>query len=169
MPTVNGVLGPIDVDELGFTLMHEHVLIANWAMRRCYPGYLDVDAHVAHASHEVGTALERGVRTMVDLTPVNLGRDIDVIRRVAERSGAQIIAATGFYRLTRSILRTPEEGADPSVWLAVSDAARHSTGGFWMDRRAQATHWLPWTRESEGDREHLWALCCRLAQLGDVD
>ena len=45
----------------------------------------------------VKTALERGVRTLVDLTPVNLGRDIDVIRRVAERSGAQIIAATGFY------------------------------------------------------------------------
>jgi phosphotriesterase-related protein len=41
--------------------------------------------------------MERGVRTMVDLTPINLGRDITVIRDVAERTGAQMIAATGFY------------------------------------------------------------------------
>lgn len=97
MATVNGVLGPIATQDLGFTLMHEHILIANWAMRQCYPGYVDVDAHVELASGEVASALERGVRTLVDLTPVNLGRDIDVIRRVAERSGAQVIAATGFY------------------------------------------------------------------------
>jgi phosphotriesterase-related protein len=97
MAHVNGVLGPIASEDLGFTLMHEHVLIANWAMRQCYPDYVDADAHVELASGEVKTALERGVRTLVDLTPVNLGRDIDVIRRVAERSGAQIIAATGFY------------------------------------------------------------------------
>ncbi len=97
MPTIQGVLGPIDTAELGFTLMHEHILIANWAMRKCYPDYVDADAHVEYATGEVKSALERGVRTLVDLTPVNLGRDIDVIRRVAEASGAQVIAAAGFY------------------------------------------------------------------------
>ncbi len=97
MATVQGVLGPIDSSELGFTLMHEHVLVANWAMRQCYPDYVDVDRVVERATGEMLAARERDVRSFVDLTAVNLGRDIDVIRRVAERAEAQIIAATGFY------------------------------------------------------------------------
>ena len=36
MATVNGVLGPIDTDALGFTLMHEHIMIANWSMRQAF-------------------------------------------------------------------------------------------------------------------------------------
>jgi phosphotriesterase-related protein len=97
MARVPGVLGEIDGADLGFTLMHEHVLVANWAMRRCYPGYVDEDALVAKASAGLAAAKERGVRTVVDLTPVNLGRDIQLIRAVAERAGVQMLAATGFY------------------------------------------------------------------------
>jgi phosphotriesterase-related protein len=97
MARVNGVLGAIDTSELGFTLMHEHILVANPAMRKAFPGWLDRDAHVAHATREVLAAKERGVRTLVDLTPINLGRDIGIIREVAERAEMQVIAATGFY------------------------------------------------------------------------
>jgi phosphotriesterase-related protein len=97
MATIPGVLGPLSTAELGFTLMHEHVLIANWAMRQSYADYVDVPRFVEAAAAELRTAREHGVRTMVDLTPINLGRDVHVIRDVAERSGIQIIAATGFY------------------------------------------------------------------------
>jgi len=97
MAQINAVLGPIDSDDLGFTLMHEHVLVANWAMRRCYPGYVDETWLLEHATRELRSAAERGVRSMVDLTPINLGRDIHLIREVSERSGVQIVAATGFY------------------------------------------------------------------------
>lgn len=94
---VQGVCGPFPAAELGFTLMHEHVLVANWAMRRCFPGYVDEDWLVRHATQELVAARERGVSSMVDLTPINLGRDIRLIRRVAEASGVRIVAATGFY------------------------------------------------------------------------
>src|SRR5215472_7566910 len=97
MATIPGVLGPIDTAELGFTLMHEHVLIANWAMRQSFADYVDVPRFVEAAAAELRAAREHGVRTMVDLTAINLGRDIHVIRAVAERSGVQIVAATGFY------------------------------------------------------------------------
>jgi phosphotriesterase-related protein len=97
MATVQGVLGPIDTAELGFTLMHEHVLVANWAMRQSFADWVDVPAQVEAASHEARLARERGVRTIVDLTPINLGRDVRAMREVAERSGLQIVAATGFY------------------------------------------------------------------------
>jgi phosphotriesterase-related protein len=94
---INGVLGPIDTRDLGFTLMHEHILVANRAMRHCFSGYVDEDELTRKAIREVGSARERGVRTMVDLTAINLGRDIHVIREVAEKTGMQLIAATGFY------------------------------------------------------------------------
>jgi len=94
---INGVLGPIETRDLGFTLMHEHILVANWAMRHCFPGYVDQEKLIRDAIGEMGSLKQRGVRTMVDLTAINLGRDIRVIREVAEKTGMQLIAATGFY------------------------------------------------------------------------
>lgn len=97
MASAQGVLGPIEPGELGFTLMHEHVLVASWAMRRAFPDYVDEAALLEHAVREVEAAMERGVRSMVDLTPINLGRDAKLLREVARRTGLQLVAATGFY------------------------------------------------------------------------
>jgi len=97
MTTVPGVLGPIDTAELGFTLMHEHILIANPAMRKAFPDWIDPEAHVEKATAEVLAAKQRGVRTIVDLTPINLGRDLGIIREVAAQAEMQVIAATGLY------------------------------------------------------------------------
>jgi phosphotriesterase-related protein len=97
MATINSVLGPLDTAELGFTLMHEHILVMNWAMRQSLPGWFDREAFLEKAVPEVRSARQLGVSTMVDLTPINLGRDIHLVREVAEKTGMQIIAATGFY------------------------------------------------------------------------
>jgi phosphotriesterase-related protein len=123
MAAIPSALGPIDTAELGFTLMHEHVLIANWSMRQSFPDYVEVPRFVEQAAAELREARDRGVRSIVDLTPINLGRDIHVIREVAERSGVQILAATGFYwneepwmeawdheSLARYLLRDIEQG-----------------------------------------------------------
>ena len=74
-----------------------------------------------------------------------------------------------FYRLMRSRLRTPAEGADTIVWLAVCERLAGRSGLFWFDRRPCATHYLPWTREAERDRERLWTLCCKLAEVPSSD
>ncbi len=97
MTTIQGVLGPIDTADLGFTLMHEHISIANWSMRQAFAAWYDRDENVRHATSELLAAKERGVGTVVDLTPINLGRDIHVIREVAEKAEMQVIAATGLY------------------------------------------------------------------------
>lgn len=97
MAMIQSVLGPISSDDLGFTLMHEHILIADWSMRQGFPDYIDIPAFLEDAIAELRAVRERGVRTLVDLTPINLGRDVNVMRAAAERSGAQVIAATGFY------------------------------------------------------------------------
>jgi len=67
-----------------------------------------------------------------------------------------------FHRVTRPLLRTPEQGADTIVWLAAAAEPARTTGGFWHDRRRRPTHRLPWTRESTAEREALWTACERL-------
>lgn len=64
-----------------------------------------------------------------------------------------------FHALTQRILRTPAEGADTVLWLAVSDAARGETGKFWFDRAARRTHFLPRTRETAAGRAEFLDFC----------
>jgi dehydrogenase/reductase SDR family protein 12 len=72
-----------------------------------------------------------------------------------------------FYRFTRPVLRTPAQGADTVVWLGAAEEPTASSGGFWHDRRQRPTHLLPGTRESEADRQRLWAECVRLSGSRD--
>jgi hypothetical protein len=68
-----------------------------------------------------------------------------------------------FFELLRARLRTPEQGADTIVWLAVSAEVEGQSGGFWFDRERKRTHLLPLTRETATERAKLWALCESLA------
>lgn len=97
MSKVETVLGPISVDEIGFCLMHEHIVVSNWSMRQNFAEWFDANTEIPKAIEELKQAKALGVNTIVDLTPINLGRDIDIIRRVSEESEVNVIAATGFY------------------------------------------------------------------------
>ena len=97
MPQVETALGPIDVNDIGMCLMHEHIIIADWDMRSNYEGYVDIEKEVPKAVASLNKAKERGVSTIVDLTPVNLGRDIHSILAVSKATGVNVICPTGFY------------------------------------------------------------------------
>ncbi len=60
-----------------------------------------------------------------------------------------------FYKITKPLLRTAEEGADTIVWLAASEEAGRSTGLFWHDRKPRPTHRSAKTRESAAERQAL--------------
>jgi NAD(P)-dependent dehydrogenase (short-subunit alcohol dehydrogenase family) len=66
-----------------------------------------------------------------------------------------VTALPEFHRVTRWILRTPEEGADTIVWLATSPAAGKISGKLFLDREPRTTHLLGRTRESEAERKQL--------------
>ena len=68
-----------------------------------------------------------------------------------------------FAKLTKPLLRTPEQGADTIVWLGAADEPATISGGFWHDRRRRPTHLLPRTRETAADRDTLWRECERLS------
>ncbi len=64
-----------------------------------------------------------------------------------------------FRQVVGPLLRTPAEGADTLVWLAVDDGAPLiQTGQFWLDRRPRPLHRLASTRRSDTpeERERLW-------------
>jgi dehydrogenase/reductase SDR family member 12 len=69
-----------------------------------------------------------------------------------------------FRQSLRSILRTPDEGADTIVWLAAARPAESATGRFWFDRRERAAHKIFLTRNSPADYRQLWKECVRLTQ-----
>ncbi|MDZ7667111.1 MAG: SDR family NAD(P)-dependent oxidoreductase [Desulfotignum sp.] len=61
-----------------------------------------------------------------------------------------------FHALVNKLLRTPEQGADTIVWLALSKKAGQSTGRFWLDRRPHETVVFPGTAASDKERQALW-------------
>jgi NAD(P)-dependent dehydrogenase (short-subunit alcohol dehydrogenase family) len=66
----------------------------------------------------------------------------------------------GFWNRMQGRLRSPEQGADTVVWLAACPNHKLGAGGdFWFDRAVVSPHYLPWTQESEEQREELWSLC----------
>jgi phosphotriesterase-related protein len=95
MPTVNSVSGPLDTAKLGFTLMHEHILVQSPGVKENFPVY-NRKAEIANAIHKVKDVQTRGVATLVDLTPGSW-RDIPFVKEVVKGSDAQVIVATGLY------------------------------------------------------------------------
>jgi phosphotriesterase-related protein len=102
MGTVETVRGPVDVGELGRTLMHEHVLIIepealqNWG-HAFGPCYWDEEERVADAIAKLQRLRDAGIRTLVDPTAPGLGRYIPRIQRLNEAVDLNIIVATGVY------------------------------------------------------------------------
>lgn len=72
-----------------------------------------------------------------------------------------------FYKLTRPLLRTPEQGADTIVWLCASEEAGRSTGLFWHDRKPRPTHRFESTKETATERKALWEELARLSGLAE--
>src|SRR5688572_6307042 len=95
MPTVNTVSGPVDTADLGFTLMHEHIIVESPGVKENFP-VVDRQAEIEKAAKKLDDALARGVKTLVDLTPGDW-RDIPFVKEVIARSKMQVIVATGIY------------------------------------------------------------------------
>src|SRR5438067_4486638 len=112
MATVNSVLGPLDTAELGFTLTHEHVVTASAGILQTYPElYGDFERLTEQAAATLTEAREGGVQTIIDLTTLDLGRNIRLLADLSRRTGVNIIAATGIWRdIPRALWnRSPDE------------------------------------------------------------
>lgn len=97
MATVSTIRGPVDVDDLGPTLMHEHVFVVNEEYRRNYPEHWDEQQRFDDAVTKLRALTEVGVRTIVDPTVLGLGRDVERVARINEQVDLHIVPATGLY------------------------------------------------------------------------
>ncbi|HUF54596.1 MAG TPA: phosphotriesterase-related protein [Dehalococcoidia bacterium] len=95
MATINSVSGPLDTAGLGFTLMHEHILVQSPGVKDNFPVF-DRDERLQDAIQKLKAVQQSGVRTMVDLT-VGDWRDISFVKEAVAASGIQLIVATGLY------------------------------------------------------------------------
>lgn len=118
------VLGPVPVDDLGVTLMHEHILndVSCWWNPPKEPeraafgtapvtieilGELRMDPFANRhncglddeplAIAELAQVAALGGRTVVDPTCRGIGRDPEALRRVARETGLQIVMGAGYY------------------------------------------------------------------------
>ena len=95
---VQTVLGPIGLDQLGRTLMHEHLFIAFSGAEFDPTAVFDRPAFIAEAVKRLTQLrVEHGVTSFLDPCPIEVGRDVTMMKEIAEKSGMHIICTTGFY------------------------------------------------------------------------
>src|SRR5688572_22607188 len=95
---VQTVTGRVRAADLGRTLIHEHVLIGfpGWQLDAFAPRYVRADA-MAGAVDQMQELRDLGVGTFVDPCPMDLGRDVEFLAELSQRSGLQIVCTTGAY------------------------------------------------------------------------
>lgn len=98
MAVVETVRGPVELGNLGQTLMHEHVFVLSTEHMQNYgTGWWDEEARVADAIAKLNAVYAKGIRTIVDPTVWGLGRYLPRIQRIAAQTPVNIIVATGLY------------------------------------------------------------------------
>jgi phosphotriesterase-related protein len=97
VPKVETTAGPIDADQLGRILVHEHLISASETIRAQFPHLYDRDAEHQRAVDAVRSVMEHGVTTWVDPACMDLSRDAAWSKRVAEETGINMIMCTGVY------------------------------------------------------------------------
>src|SRR3954469_22777006 len=113
MATVETVNGPLDLDELGRTLIHEHFRTTDEAVRFQFPHLYDEDAEWDAAMADAHAVRGHGVETVVEPSAMFLHRDAAFSKRVADESGLNVILATGIYtydHLPQVLVNRDEDG-----------------------------------------------------------
>lgn len=96
---INTVNGPVSSDSLGKTYIHEHLLFG-------YPGFqgdftvapFDREGALKACVDTIKPLVDQyGLKTAVDATPNDCGRDVLFMKSVSEQTGLNIIAASGYY------------------------------------------------------------------------
>ncbi len=96
--TVETVTGPLSIDLLGATLIHEHVVtgMPGWDTDPNAPRWKRHDM-MQIAKDKIAEMQDAGIRSMVDPCPSDLARDIEFSAEVSQATGFPIVAAAGLY------------------------------------------------------------------------
>ena len=104
---VQTVTGRVRPEALGRTLVHEHVLIGfpGWNLDPFAPRFVRAET-MARAVDQLQELRDLGVGTFVDPCPMDLGRDVEFLAELSQKSGLQIVCTTGAYFEAEGITHT---------------------------------------------------------------
>ena len=91
------VTGPISANELGTTLIHEHILVDFIGAAKYDPERWNDDDVIKKVLPYLQEVQKAGCKTIIDCTPNFLGRDVQLLQRLSKACGLSIITNTGYY------------------------------------------------------------------------
>lgn len=97
---IKTVLGTksIDLANAPTVLSHEHIAGFSYYLRMMSADYFDYEA-IENKAVTVLKSLKNkyGLGLFCDCSAINIGRDTELLKRISERSGVDIVCSTGFY------------------------------------------------------------------------
>lgn len=128
MPLFKTVLGDIPISDLGVTLAHEHICCySDYLYQMAGDKYLDKERLLNVAVDYLKSLKEKYfLNTIIDCTPVNIGRDVALLKEVSQKSGVNIICSTGFYYTEEPMLY--KASAELIAEYIVKDAEKVNAG-----------------------------------------
>ena len=123
--TINGL---IDTDRLGKCLVHEHFLVDFIGADKIDYKRWDRNKVVGKVLPYLKEAKQFGIETMVDCTPAYLGRDVQLLQMLSERSGLQMVTTTGLYGAFKNKYLPPYALSESAAQLAKRWIAEFENG-----------------------------------------
>jgi phosphotriesterase-related protein len=100
MLKINTVTGTCTPQELGTTLVHEHLLIAwsGWEADSITVKGFKRNEALKFGVDRLQELKAHGVNTFMDPCPSDIGRDVEFMAEASAKSGMRVICATGLYK-----------------------------------------------------------------------
>jgi len=95
---IQTILGPVEIESLGLILPHEHLFTDLRGPSVVTYAQAEPDAVVEVVKPHLDEASTAGVTTLVECSTVGVGRNLTILRKLAEVTSVHIIAPTGVYR-----------------------------------------------------------------------
>lgn len=109
--TIHTVLGEIKPEDISNILTHEHIICCCDAMKLQFGNkWFDTDKVIEAATKLLSQARkECNINTIIDVTPINLGRNIEILKKVSDKSGVNIVVSTGLYHTEENFINGKSE------------------------------------------------------------
>ena len=125
---LNTVLCRINESEAKACLCHEHICcFSEYLFKMAGKEYLDKEKLVSKSIAELKRLKDAyGMNLFIDCTPVNIGRDIELLKKISKESGVHIVCSTGFYYTDEPVLYNMSE--ESLAEYIVADAKETNAG-----------------------------------------
>jgi phosphotriesterase-related protein len=127
-PVVHTVGGPVKASDLGTVLAHEHILVDFIGADRVSPERYERADVIEKMLPFIAAAQAVGVETMVECTPMYIGRDSRLLAELSARTGMRFVTNTGLYGAVADKFLPPYAFEETAEQLAARWVAEFQDG-----------------------------------------